>query len=60
MDQNLLKYWKTEKPNTVIKGYHRRLKEYDEILYRKLVDNLVEINKLFDEIEVAFTTLKVS
>lgn len=62
-DNAVKKYYEVtgkKKPNTVIKGYHRRLKEYDEILYRKLVDNLVEINKLFDEIEVAFTTLKVS
>lgn len=62
-DNAVKRYYKVtgkKKPNTVIKGYHRRLKEYDEILYGKLVNNLVEINKLFDEIEVAFTTLKVS
>lgn len=49
-----------KKPNTVIKNYHRKLREYDEGLYQRLVNNLVEINKLFEEIEVGFTTLKVS
>lgn len=62
-DNAVKKYYKDtgkKKPNTVIKGYHRKLKKYDEELYRRLVNNLVEINKLFEEIEVGFTTLKVS
>ncbi|WP_343102132.1 hypothetical protein [Romboutsia sp. MSSM.1001216sp_RTP31141st1_G3_RTP31141_220114] len=54
------KYTGKKKPNTVIKGYHRKLREYDEELYQRLVNNLVEINKLFEEIEVGLTTLKVS
>lgn len=49
-----------KKPNTVIKSYHRKLREYDEELYQRLMDNLVEINKLFEEIEVEFATLEVS
>lgn len=49
-----------KKPNTVIKNYHRKLIEYDEEVYQRLVNNLVEINKLFEEIEVSFTTFKVS
>lgn len=49
-----------KKPNTVIKNYHRKLIEYDEELYKRLVNNLVKINKLFEEIEVSFTTPKVS
>lgn len=62
-DNAVKKYYKDtgkKKPNTVIKGYHRKLREYDEGLYQRLVNNLLEINKLFEEIEVEFTTLKVS
>lgn len=62
-DNAVKKYYKDtgkKKPNTVIKGYHTKLREYDEELYQRLVNNLVEINKLFNEIEVEVTTLKVS
>ena len=62
-DNAVKKYYKNtgkKKPNTVIKGYHTKLREYDEELYQRLVNNLVEINKLFNEIEVEFTTLKAS
>lgn len=62
-DNAVKKYYKNtgkKKPNTLIKGYHIKLREYDEKLYQRLVNNLVETNKLFNEIEVEFTTLKVS
>lgn len=62
-DNAVKKYYKDtgkKKPNTVIKGYHTKLREYDEELYQRLVNNLVEIKKLFNEIEVEFTTFKVS
>ncbi|MGG2469314.1 hypothetical protein ACOV1W_16440 [Paraclostridium bifermentans] len=49
-----------KKPNTVIKNYHRKLMEHDENLYQKLVDNLVETNKLFNDIEAEFATCKAS
>lgn len=61
-DNAVKRYYKDtgkKKPNTVIKNYHRKLREYDEELYQKLVNNLAEINKLFEDIEVNFTTLKV-
>lgn len=58
-DNAVKKYYKEtgkKKPNTIIKSYHRKLREYDEKLYQRLVNNLVEINKLFEEIEENFTT----
>ena len=61
-DNAVKKYYKDKgkkKPNTVIKGYHNKLREYDEVLYQRLVNNLVEINKLFEEIEFEFTTYGV-
>ncbi|CEN25159.1 Uncharacterised protein [[Clostridium] sordellii] len=61
-DNAVKRYYKDtgkKKPNTVIKNYHRKLREYDEELYQKIVNNLAEINKLFEDIEVNFTTLKV-
>ena len=39
-----------------LKKVVKNLTNYDEKLYQRLVNNLVEINKLFEEIEENFTT----
>ena len=60
-DNAVKRYYKSvgkKKPHTIIKSYHKKLINYDEELYQKLVGNLVEVNKLFNEIESKFATLK--
>lgn len=62
-DNALKRYYKAtnkKKPNTIIKNYHKKLKRYDDNLYKKIKNNLSEINKLFEEIEVNSTTFKNS
>ena len=62
-DNALKRYYKAtnkKKPNTIIKNYHKKLKRYDDNLYKKIKNNLSEINKLFEEIEVNSTTFKIA